>query len=473
MSVITFNIDTHSKEPIYMQIYDYICAEIRSGNLRPGDRLPSTRQLSVHLQVSRNTVDMAYGQLNAEGYIESRPKQGYYICDITNHIPAIFPSDAPAVPPSPRPASPSSVCFDFNPNGIDLEYFPYNIWKKTMKDILYNDSQDNLLLPGDPQGDPGLRQAIAGYLHQSRGVRCDASQVIVGAGTDFLLILLYQLLGAKAVYAVENPGYFQAYQVLSHIGASTVPVSMDGSGIHMDDLYHSGASVAYVMPSHHFPTGIVMPIKRRLELLAWAGNCPDRYIIEDDYDSEFRYKGRPIPSLQGIDTSGHVIYMGTFSKALTPAMRVGYMVLPPSLLSRYRQQLSFYSSSVSRSEQKFLTLFIRRGQFERHLNLMRNVYKKKRDYILKAFQPYRQFLTISGENSGLHMLLHFKDGRTTTQLLSQAAEQGIRLYQVSDYSMDTRSSSAFDDHIILGYAALPMDRLETGLSRLLDVWFAS
>ncbi len=473
MSVITFNIDTHSKEPIYMQIYDYICAEIRSGNLRPGDRLPSTRQLSVHLQVSRNTVDMAYGQLNAEGYIESRPKQGYYICDITNHIPAIFPSDAPAVPPSPRPASPSSVCFDFNPNGIDLEYFPYNIWKKTMKDILYNDSQDNLLLPGDPQGDLGLRQAIAGYLHQSRGVRCDASQVIVGAGTDFLLILLYQLLGAKAVYAVENPGYFQAYQVLSHIGASTVPVSMDGSGIHMDDLYHSGASVAYVMPSHHFPTGIVMPIKRRLELLAWAGNCPDRYIIEDDYDSEFRYKGRPIPSLQGIDTSGHVIYMGTFSKALTPAMRVGYMVLPPSLLSRYRQQLSFYSSSVSRSEQKFLTLFIRRGQFERHLNRMRNVYKEKRDYILKAFQPYRQFLTISGENSGLHMLLHFKDGRTTTQLLSQAAEQGIRLYQVSDYSMDTRSSSAFDDHIILGYAALPMDRLETGLSRLLDVWFAS
>lgn len=473
MSVITFNIDTHSKEPIYMQIYDYICAEIRSGNLRPGDRLPSSRQLSVHLQVSRNTVDMAYGQLNAEGYIESRPKQGYYICDITNHIPAIFPSDAPAVPPSPRPASPSSVCFDFNPNGIDLEYFPYNIWKKTMKDILYNDSQDNLLLPGDPQGDLGLRQAIAGYLHQSRGVRCDASQVIVGAGTDFLLILLYQLLGAKAVYAVENPGYFQAYQVLSHIGASTVPVSMDGSGIHMDDLYHSGASVAYVMPSHHFPTGIVMPIKRRLELLAWAGNCPDRYIIEDDYDSEFRYKGRPIPSLQGIDTSGHVIYMGTFSKALTPAMRVGYMVLPPSLLSRYRQQLSFYSSSVSRSEQKFLTLFIRRGQFERHLNRMRNVYKEKRDYILKAFQPYRQFLTISGENSGLHMLLHFKDGRTTTQLLSQAAEQGIRLYQVSDYSMDTRSSSAFDDHIILGYAALPMDRLETGLSRLLDVWFAS
>ncbi|HIU02302.1 MAG TPA: PLP-dependent aminotransferase family protein [Candidatus Onthocola gallistercoris] len=473
MSVITFNIDTHSKEPIYMQIYDYICAEIRSGNLRPGDRLPSTRQLSVHLQVSRNTVDMAYGQLNAEGYIESRPKQGYYICDITNHIPAIFPSDAPAIPPSPRPASPSSVCFDFNPNGIDLEYFPYNIWKKTMKDILYNDSQDNLLLPGDPQGDLGLRQAIAGYLHQSRGVRCDASQVIVGAGTDFLLILLYQLLGAKAVYAVENPGYFQAYQVLSHIGASTVPVSMDGSGIHMDDLYHSGASVAYVMPSHHFPTGIVMPIKRRLELLAWAGNCPDRYIIEDDYDSEFRYKGRPIPSLQGIDTSGHVIYMGTFSKALTPAMRVGYMVLPPSLLSRYRQQLSFYSSSVSRSEQKFLTLFIRRGQFERHLNRMRNVYKEKRDYILKAFQPYRQFLTISGENSGLHMLLHFKDGRTTTQLLSQAAEQGIRLYQVSDYSMDTRSSSAFDDHIILGYAALPMDQLETGLSRLLDVWFAS
>ncbi len=473
MSVITFNIDTHSKEPIYMQIYDYICAEIRSGNLRPGDRLPSTRQLSVHLQVSRNTVDMAYGQLNAEGYIESRPKQGYYICDITNHIPAIFPSDAPAAPPSPRSASPSSVCFDFNPNGIDLEYFPYNIWKKTMKDILYNDSQDNLLLPGDPQGDLGLRQAIAGYLHQSRGVRCDASQVIVGAGTDFLLILLYQLLGAKAVYAVENPGYFQAYQVLSHIGASTVPVSMDGSGIHMDDLYHSGASVAYVMPSHHFPTGIVMPIKRRLELLAWAGNCPDRYIIEDDYDSEFRYKGRPIPSLQGIDTSGHVIYVGTFSKALTPAMRVGYMVLPPSLLSRYRQQLSFYSSSVSRSEQKFLTLFIRRGQFERHLNRMRNVYKEKRDYILKAFQPYRQFLTISGENSGLHMLLHFKDGRTTTQLLSQAAEQGIRLYQVSDYSMDTRSSSAFDDHIILGYAALPMDRLETGLSRLLDVWFAS
>ena len=474
MSVFTFNIDARSKKPIYMQIYDYIRDEIRCGRLNPGDRLPSTRQLSVHLSVSRNTVDMAYGQLSAEGYIEALPKQGYYICDITHHIPVLHPSDrAEPAPAAPASAADRPVYYDFNPNGIDLEYFPYNIWKKTMKDILYNSGEDNLLLPGDPQGDLSLRQAVAEYLHQSRGVRCDASQVVIGAGTDFLLILLYQLLDKKNLYALEDPGYIQAWQVLAHMGAHTVSIPMDSSGIQMDALRRSKASVAYVMPSHHFPTGIVMPIRRRLELLSWAGQKPDRYIIEDDYDSEFRYRGRPIPSLQGIDPSGRVIYMGTFSKALTPAMRVGYMVLPPKLLARYRKDLSFYSNSVSRSEQKFLSLFIRNGQFERHLNRMRNVYKDKRDAILKAFQPYRPLFSVSGEDSGLHMLLHFHDGRSAASLIDQAASHGIRLYRVSDAHADPSSTSPFDEHIILGYAALPIDRLEEGIIRLLDIWFPS
>ena len=300
----------------------------------------------------------------------------------------------------------------FSPYGVDLENFPFGTWRKIAKDIFYDERNFTLFEAGNPQGDDDFRRAIAGYLHQSRGVRCHTNQIIVGAGTDYLLILLSQLLGNNAVYAIEDPSYRQAGNILTCLGKRIRPVPSDANGISIGELKISGATIAYVTPSHHFPLGNIMPIKRRLELLSWAAENDSRYIIEDDYDSEFRYKGKPVPSLQGIDSHEKVIYLGTFSKAVAPSIRISYMVLPTPLLSLYQKRLSFYSSTVARTEQKQMYEFISRGHFERHLNRMRNIYKAKRDYILSKLSPYSEAVEISGETSGLHMLLTFKDGRS-------------------------------------------------------------
>ena len=198
-----------------------------------------------------------------------------------------------------------------------------------MRDILYDDRNTRLFEAGHCQGDEDLRQAIASYLHQSRGAVCSPDQIIVGAGTDYLILLLSQILGPDTVFAMENPSYMQSYRILTHLNFNAVPIPLDRFGMDIQKLNASPANVAYVTPSHHFPMGIVMPIKRRQELLTWAGREEDRYIIEDDYDSEFRYKGKPIPSLQGIDSGQKVIYLSTFSKAIAPSIRMGYLVLPP------------------------------------------------------------------------------------------------------------------------------------------------
>ena len=275
---------------------------------------------------------------------------------------------------------------DFSPRGIDLEGFPYATWRKISRAVLKEEDRD-LFLKGDPQGDLILREAIREYLHAARGVNCDASQIIIGAGNEYLLMLLSQLLGKDAVIAMEDPTYRQAYRVLSGMGHKVLPVGIDKNGFCVKELEDQTAQAAYVMPSHQFPTGIVMPVKRRQELLSWAGELPGRYLIEDDYDSEFRYKGKPIPALQGMDQTGSVVYMGTFSKAIAPAIRVGYMVLPESLLSVYRKKGRFYSSTVSRVDQRILANFISGGYFERHLNRMREIYKGKHDVLLGALKP--------------------------------------------------------------------------------------
>ena len=267
---------------------------------------------------------------------------------------------------------------DFSPRGIDLEGFPYATWRKISRSVLKEEDRE-LFLKGEPQGDLILREAIREYLHAARGVNCDVSQIIIGAGNEYLLMLLSQIIGRDAVIAMENPTYRQAYRVLSGVGHKVLPVGIDKNGFCVKELEGQDVQAAYVMPSHQFPTGTVMPVRRRQELLFWAGEQPGRYLIEDDYDSEFRYKGKPIPALQGMDQNGCVIYMGTFSKAIAPAIRVGYMVLPEALLSVYLAKGRFYSSTVSRVDQRILAKFISGGYFERHLNRMREIYKGKHD----------------------------------------------------------------------------------------------
>lgn len=460
MSIFTFSIDMQSKKHIYIQIYEYIKEEIKSGYLKYNTKLPSIRLLSQHLQVSRNTIEMAYGQLMDEGYIIALPKRGYFVCDIKNYVLSVKPSWSHQTRVEPKAEKTTLV--EFSPYGVDLENFPYSTWRKVMKDILYDDRNDYLFEAGHPQGDIEFRQAIAAYLHQSRGVNCDAGQIIVGAGVDYLIILLSQILGEDTHFAIENPSYMQAYRILSHLGFRITPVSLDNYGMTTQILKESTANVAYVTPSHHFPLGIVMPIKRRLELLAWANEGDERYVIEDDYDSEFRYKGKPIPSLQGIDSNDKVIYMGTFSKAIAPSMRISYIVLPKRLLEKYKKNYAFYSNTVPRIEQHQLTEFMNRGYFERHLNRMRNIYKNKRDLILQKLSPHRSKIKISGENSGLHMLIEFPQESSEAFILQKAEAAGLKLIGLSEYYTNP-SEATNKPTILLGYANLKENWIQKNL----------
>ena len=350
--------------PLYRQLYRHIVEEIASGGLAAGEKLPSKRRLAADLRVSVSTVETAYQMLVAEGYIAARAKSGFTVCRIEKLDAPVRP--APAAPPEP-PAK--RWAYDFGTGSVDTALFPFKTWARIQRETVT--AHPELLNHGSRQGDASLRAAIAKYLHAYRGVVCAPEQIVVGAGIEYLVGLLARLFCAST-FAVENPGYPRTAQVLRNNGVRTVFVPVDGDGMTLDALQAGGAQLAYVTPSHQFPTGATMPIARRTELLRWAGAAPGRYVVEDDYDSEFRYDTRPIPSLQGLDQAGRVIYVSTFSKSMAPSMRIGYMVLPVPVLEMYRAEYGVYSSTVSRFEQQTLCRFMEEGHFARHLNRLRS-----------------------------------------------------------------------------------------------------
>ena len=469
-------LNVQGDRPLYEQIYQYIKDEIRKGNIRPEKQLPSSRELAKSLKVSRSTTQLAYEQLVSEGYLEAVPRKGYFAASLDGIFPPVARSDAARTDQKKelsagvKQENARGQLFhekfevDFSPRGIDLEGFPYATWRKISRAVLKEEDRD-LFLKGEPQGDLILREAIRDYLHAARGVNCDVSQIVIGAGNEYLLMLLSQLIGKDAVIAMENPTYRQAYWVLSGVGHKVLPVGIDKNGFCVKELAGQDVQAAYVMPSHQFPTGIVMPVRRRQELLSWAGEETGRYLIEDDYDSEFRYKGKPIPALQGMDQNGRVIYMGTFSKAIAPAIRVGYMVLPETLLSVYLEKGRFYSSTVSRVDQRILASFIAGGYFERHLNRMREIYKGKHDVLLGELKPLEKRFEITGEFAGLHVLLKDKKKETEQSLLEKAAEKGVRVYGLSGFYME-ESQAKETSTIVLGYAGLTEEKIRRGVELL-------
>lgn len=458
-------LDTQSKKPLYEQIYYHICQEIRNGGLKTADRLPSTRVLAEHLKVSRSTTQMAYEQLLAEGYIEAAPYRGYFVAKLDELVETGSRINGELLCGE---TARSAYQVDFSLRGIDLDSFPYSTWRKLSRNTLVNDNKE-MFHSGSPQGEPGLREAIRSYLHSARGVNCSAEQIIVGAGSEYLLMLLSQVLGTGRRIAMENPTYKQAYRVFDSLGYQVCPVEMDGSGMEPLRLKACGADVAYVMPSHQFPTGIVMPVGRRQELLRWAKEQNERYLIEDDYDSEFRYKGKPIPALQGMDRMGRVIYLGTFSKCIAPAIRVSYLVLPPGLLRRYREKAGFYASTVSRIDQNILYQFLAQGYFERHLNRMRAIYKAKHDILLGAIRPLEQEFTVRGEHAGIHILLTHKGNWPEERLIQLAASAGVRVYGLSGYHIHPEQKRELST-VVLGYASLSEEEIKLGAELLRGCW---
>ena len=397
--------------------------------------------------------------------MEARPCRGYFVSHLEELV-ETGPSGTEEMQTAAEPDAGWRV--DFSPRGIDLDSFPYHVWRKLSRNTLVDDNKE-MFHSGDHQGEPGLREAIRSYLHSARGVNCSTEQIIVGAGSEYLLVLLSQILEGKHVIAMENPTYKQAYRVFHSLGYEVCPVEMDANGMDPSILSESGANVAYVMPSHQFPTGVVMPVGRRQELLKWAVEEAGRYIIEDDYDSEFRYRGKPIPALQGMDRSGKVIYLGTFSKCIAPAIRVSYLVLPKPLLARYRSQTSFYASTVSRIDQNILYQFLSQGHFERHLNRMRAIYKTKHDLLIDQIEPLKEQFEVRGEHAGIHILLTSKTGESEPELIRKAAEAGVKVYGLSSYFIHPEHNHR-PATVVLGYASLSEDAIREGIEILNRCW---
>lgn len=476
MKEFSITLQTDVKTPLYEQIYEAFRQDILHGKIAPGEKLPSTRFQAQYLQVSRSTVELAYEQLLSEGYIYSEPYRGYFACDVQDlyqltdilgsgqerGMPVMSEEDSD---PEQLSGEERSDCqIDFSPYGIELTQFPFNALSKIMKYLIL-DHGEGLLKSSSSFGDLNLRQSISEYLYRSRGVNCSPGQIVLGAGNEYLQILLSQILKVKGAVAMESPTYLRAYKTFANLGYPIREISVDREGMRMDQLEASDARIAYVMPSHQFPLGTVMSMKRRLELLNWAVKEPDRYIIEDDYDSEFRYKGKPIPALQGMDKAGRVIYFGTFSKSIAPSVRISYMVLPAELLNNYRQTCGFYACTVPTLMQQSVYQFMREGHFEKNLNRMRGVYKAKHDFMQNELRRCPWVISVQGGNAGLHFLVKVNSSRSEQEIIKACREKGIRIYGISEYYIGPHREHT-KPMLILGYGGLTEAQMRQGIEVL-------
>lgn len=462
MDIVNINLDTNSTVPLYIQIYEFFKEEIQKGKLKANTKLTSKRKLSAALGISQNTVEAAYAQLIAEGYITAVEKRGYFVSELSDII--NIPEKKTEV--KEKVNNKKKYKYELLSSRIDLESFPYNLWRKINREIL-NETNMNILQIGHSQGDYNLREVISEYLRYSRGVKAEADRIIIGAGTEYLIQLLLNLIGKDKIYGMEEPGYYKIRRILKNNNIDVKGIRVDKQGICIEELYKSNCDIIHITPSHQFPTGVIMPVKRRMELLNWVRENKNRYIIEDDYDSEFRFEGRPIPSLQSLDHDEKVIYLGTFSKAFAPSIRVAYIVLPKSLLKIYKENFNFYACTVSRITQQALFKFISEGYFERHLNKMRNIYKKKREVLVLQIKNNLKNTEIIGTNAGLHILLKVDNGMTEEELIKKAQENKIRILGLSNSYINNFNEESI---VFIGYGALSLKEIEEAILLLKKSW---
>ena len=456
--MLTYDLKKSPGVPLYEALYRCIRADILSGNLSAGQKLPSKRALATNLEVSKITVETAYGQLLSEGYISAREKVGYFV----EAVEGIHKAAAHIETPHEETEDTASV--DLTVSGP--AHFPFSVWSRMQRSVML-DYGEKLLRPLPNQGHYGLRRAIADHLYAFRGMVVAPENILIGAGTDFLYNLLIQLLGRDKCYAVEEPGYGKIRKIYAAGGAACTDAPMDALGVIPTAL--EDAQVLHISPSHHFPTGLVTPSARRLELLSWAVKG-DRWIIEDDYDSEFRFDAHPMSAMQSLDRHGRVIYMNTFSKSLAPSIRISYMVLPPALMAQFREKLGFYSCTVPSFEQYTLERFLSEGHFEKHINRMRKAYKSRRNRLVEMLKnsPISERITILEQDAGLHFLLRIDTDLTDAELTAHWAAAGIRIRALSDYY---HGETPADDRrcLVVDYSGLTEEKitqLEQALKKL-------
>ncbi|MEA4923061.1 MAG: PLP-dependent aminotransferase family protein [Eubacteriaceae bacterium] len=450
--------DEDSSRATYLQLYDHIKDEIVDRSIVPGEKLPSLRNLSASLGLSLTTVEGAYNQLAVEGYISSRPQSGFYVSDM------FYPgkesdSENEELTNNDAEFSMNVPCMKY-----DLSCFDFTKWKKCISCVL-NDHPQTLLFESDPNGEEALRMEISKYVYAARGVRCSPDQIVVGAGTQQITSLLASLLdkiGFSNV-ATEDPGYLPVTGMFRDCGFSITPVPVEKDGIDIDKLPSNIRCAAYVNPSNQFPTGAVMAAGKRYRLLDWASKN-NSYIIEDDYDSELRYFGKPIPSLHSLDTDGRVIYLGSFSSTLFEAVKISYMVLPDALSSVFDKISDGHSQTCSKTEQLALAIFMEKGHYRTGIKKLRRLYSQKLQKVLKTI-PDDDFITVLNANSGINMRISVKSPKPASKLCREAEELGIYAVPLVAFTDEPLSKA-----LIFYYNRIPLDTLGPSLVSLFHKW---
>jgi GntR family transcriptional regulator/MocR family aminotransferase len=465
--MLTYALDRDSDMSLYLMLAEKIKRDVVHGDLRPGERMPSRRAFATHLGVSVATIEGAYTQLVDEGFLEARPRSGHYVVDVLPSVPVHPARQTTGRGETTTEDGDRAWDVDFVSPRYDSSAFPEAAWARTVRATLSHESFD-ALHDASPRACLALRQAIASYLASWRGMKVSPEQVVVGAGAQYLYGLVIQLLGRERTWAIEDPGYPRLRSIYRANGVRLACVGMDESGLAPGALDGSGASVAHIMPSHQFPTGIVMPAARRYELLEWASEKDGRMIVEDDYDGEFRPGGHPLPTLQGMDEDGRVIYVNTFSRSISPSMRIAYLVLPPALCETFESRLGFYSCTVSGLEQLSLARFLDDGSFSRNLNRMRRRYRNVREALLKVIRSsaVASRTHVDTRPAGLHFLMGIDCDATERNLVRAAADAGVRVSGLAHYRADGQEGA--HPCLLVSYAGMDEASATAGMRRLID-----
>jgi len=464
--VFMFILDAKNKTPLYRQLYQQLRVKILNGEIPPKARLDSSRNLSTELKISRNTVELAYQQLLAEGYIVGKSRSGYYVETINNENVPFLP-EIPETEIFPE-STDEKIKYNFTYGNLPADTFPFSKWQN-LTNVCFRKHKNQLLKYSSFMGELGLRKEIAKYLRIYRDVKCSVDQILITSGITEGLALVCQLFHSDTTaVAMEEPGFRRAYLTFRNQGFRVDPISLNHHGINVKSLNTSTAKVVYVTPSHQFPTGSIMSITRRLRLIEWAYKR-NAYIIEDDYSSHLRYDVKPISSLQGLAPE-KVIYIGSFSKMLLPSLRVAYMVLPKNLVQKMQDQSSFIPCSVPFIVQKPLELFMQEGYFESHLRKMVNHFKKKHSALVCALQEnFGDEIFIFGQSAGVHLLVQINCNASAQKLVEQAAKAGI-VISASD-KLWTQVEPPLYPQILLGFSAIALDDIAPAVRLLRKIWF--
>ncbi|QLY39917.1 PLP-dependent aminotransferase family protein [Hujiaoplasma nucleasis] len=461
--MITFYFGDTKDMPMYEQLYKYLKEAIENNELHADEKLPSKRKLAAHLKISQTTIETAYMQLLAEGYIRSVPKVGYFVL---SHL--VFPKKR-KVKETIKKKEVVTYAYDFKTNMVDADDFPYQKYAKIEREIIL-DKLSKSINKMDYFGLYSFREKIADILFAYRGIEAAPEQIVIGSGSEHLISLLVLLLGRDKLILTEDPSYIKNYLLYKEYGARVDVCDLDDQGMSIDQLKSLSADVIHITPAHQYPTGIITPISRRIELLDWVNENDHRYIVEDDYDSEFRFTGNPIPALKVLDEFDKVIYMNSFSKSISPSIRVSFMVLPRKLVKRYQESFSYFSCSVPITTQLALQAFIESNEFEKHLNRMKNIYKNKRDTLIKFLNlHFGHRISIKGSDAGLHFLVEIKTDLKEDQLIELAKKQSIRVYGLGEYYIKRIKRYPYPI-LIFGYSHLKLEDIENACVYLRQAW---